>query len=148
MQAFLSRRLRGRVRGPLMLLGLYIYIRVMGEKPTASTVNPRVGRGEGWVQTARGYSAVSLENNACRGLGLGSLSFLDLFCLRGRFPSVSWDFSTLSHNDPAAHQDHCERSRIRTRDLCHRSLVHYHISYELPHLLGSLSAHPKNWLSC
>ena len=28
------------------------------------------------------------------------------------------------HNDPAAHQDHCEICQIRTRDLCLRSLVH------------------------
>ena len=27
-------------------------------------------------------------------------------------------FSTLFHNDSAAHQDHCRRCRIRTRDLC------------------------------
>ena len=35
-------------------------------------------------------------------------------------------FSTLFHNDPSAHQDHCGRCRIRTRDLCPRSLVRYH----------------------
>ena len=30
-----------------------------------------------------------------------------------------------SHNDPAAHQDHSGRCRIRTRDLCPRSLARY-----------------------
>ena len=34
------------------------------------------------------------------------------FCLR-----VTLGFSTLFHNDPAAHQDQCGRCRIRTRDL-------------------------------
>ena len=32
----------------------------------------------------------------------------------------------IMHNDPAAHQDHCGRCCIRTRDLCPRSLVCYY----------------------
>ena len=44
------------------------------------------------------------------------------FCLRSWFPSLPLRFSTLLHNDPAAHQDHCGRCRIRTRDLCPRRL--------------------------
>ena len=42
-----------------------------------------------------------------------------LFCLR-----LQWDFTVLLDN-PAAHQDHCGRSLIRTRDLCPRSLLLY-----------------------
>ena len=34
-------------------------------------------------------------------------------------------FTVLQHNDPAAAQDHCGRWRIRTRDLCPKSLVRY-----------------------
>ena len=34
-------------------------------------------------------------------------------------------FSTLFHNDPAAHQDHRGKCRIRTRDFYPRSLVRY-----------------------
>ena len=48
---------------------------------------------------------------------LGFFFFKSFFCLRGRFLSLPWDF-LLYHNDPAAHQDHCGRCRIRTRDLC------------------------------
>ena len=32
---------------------------------------------------------------------------------------------TVLHNDPAAHQDHCGRCRIRTQDLCPKSLVSF-----------------------
>ena len=49
--------------------------------------------------------------------------FYIFFCLSGRFPSLPWVVYTLLHNDPAAHQDHCGRCRIRTRDLCPWSLV-------------------------
>ena len=48
---------------------------------------------------------------------------VSFFCLRGTLVSLFTLSFTLLHNDPAAHQDHCERSRIRTRDLCPRSLV-------------------------
>ena len=47
---------------------------------------------------------------------------IDIFCFRERFPSLPWDF-ILYQNDPAAHQDHCWRCRIRTRDLCPRMLT-------------------------
>ena len=50
------------------------------------------------------------------------------FCLRG--VGISWTFSTLRfstllHNDHAAHQDHYGRCRICTRDLCPWSLLRY-----------------------
>ena len=38
---------------------------------------------------------------------------------------------TVLHNDPAAPQDHCGRRRIRTRDFCPRSLVHYQLSHHI-----------------
>ena len=41
------------------------------------------------------------------------------------------DISTLLHNDPASHQDHCRRCRIRTRGHCPRRLV----SYQWAHLI-------------
>ena len=41
---------------------------------------------------------------------------------------------TVLHNDPAAPQDHCGRRRIRTRDLCPRSLVHYQLSHHISKL--------------
>ena len=34
-------------------------------------------------------------------------------------------YPEILHNDPAAHQDHCGRCLIRTRDLCSRSLARY-----------------------
>ena len=37
-------------------------------------------------------------------------------CLRGRFPSLPWDFLLYLHNDPAAQWDHCGRCWIRTRN--------------------------------
>ena len=40
-------------------------------------------------------------------------------------------FSTLFHNDPAAHQDHCGRCRIRTPNLCPRSLVRILLSWRI-----------------
>ena len=46
------------------------------------------------------------------------------FILRG-ICSSTLRFSTLLHHDHAAHQEHCGRCRIRTRDLCSRSLVRY-----------------------
>ena len=56
-------------------------------------------------------------------------------------------FSTLFHNDPAAHQDHCGRCRIRTRDICLRSLVRYQwvttSPNEPPHL--QMSHHISRW---
>ena len=51
--------------------------------------------------------------------------FKDLFLRHGWFPSLPWDFYII-HNAPAAQQDQCGRCRIRTRDLCKKSLVHYH----------------------
>ena len=62
-----------------------------------------------------------LVSSRCEQESLFSSSF---FCLRGRFPSLPWDF-LLYHNDPAARQDHCGRCRIRTQELCPRSLVLY-----------------------
>ena len=61
------------------------------------------------------------------------------FGLRWRFPPLPWDFTVL-HNDPAAHQDHCCRCRIRIRDHCPRSLARYQwvttsTTNEPPHLL-------------
>ena len=52
----------------------------------------------------------------------GIIIIFFFFCLRGGFPTLPWDFSTLLHNDPAAHQNNCGRCRIRTRDLCPKSL--------------------------
>ena len=74
--------------------------------------------------------------------------FIDIFFFvyiffgpRRRFPPLPWDFTVL-HNDPAVPQDHCGRLRIRTRDLCPRSLAHYQLSHHIsliepPHLLLS-----------
>ena len=56
--------------------------------------------------------------------------FLLIFSCLSRFPSLPWDFLHY-HNDPTAHQDHCGRCRIRTRDLCQRSMVRYQWA---PHL--------------
>ena len=52
------------------------------------------------------------------------LSYLFVFFLAwgGGLPHYSWAF-TVFHNDPAKPQDHCGRFRIRTRNLCLRSLV-------------------------
>ena len=46
---------------------------------------------------------------------------------------------TILHNDPAVPQDHCTRCRIRTRDLCPRSIARYQLSQHIspnepPHL--------------
>ena len=61
---------------------------------------------------------------------------------------LSWDFIVL-HNNPAARQDHYGRCRIRTRDLCLRSLARYQwattstelieliIVYEIKHWQGA-----------
>ena len=50
--------------------------------------------------------------------GFGGIIIIFLFfCLKGGFPTLPWDFSTLLHNDPAAHQNNCGRCRIRTRNL-------------------------------
>ena len=52
--------------------------------------------------------------------------FLNLFVrLMGQLSLSTLRSSDFFHNDPAAHQDHCDKCRIRTRDLCPRSLVHY-----------------------
>ena len=49
-----------------------------------------------------------------------SFTFLKIFfCLRGI------GFYIITQWSPAAHQDHCGRCRIRTRDICPRSLVRY-----------------------
>ena len=45
-----------------------------------------------------------------------------IFASGGGLPTLPWDFTVL-HNDPAAPQDHCGWCRIRTRDLCPRSMV-------------------------
>ena len=52
--------------------------------------------------------------------------FFYLFGLTVRFLSFNPElFYIITHYDPAAHQDHWGRCRIRTRDICHRSLVRY-----------------------
>ena len=52
--------------------------------------------------------------------------FVKVFFASGvGFPLYPELFATLWHNEPAAHQDHCGRCRIRTRDFWPRSLVHY-----------------------
>ena len=50
----------------------------------------------------------------------------------GGFPLYPQIYTVL-HNDPAAPQDHCGRCRIRTRDLCLRSMARYGTN-EPPHL--------------
>ena len=61
--------------------------------------------------------------------------FFFFLLLRGRcFPSLPREFSTFFHNDPAAHlQDHCGRCRIRTWDLCPRSLARSHWATTSPY---------------
>ena len=53
-------------------------------------------------------------------------------------PSILRLYSITHYNDPAGHQDCCGRCRIRTRDLCLRSLAHYQwattSTNEPPHL--------------
>ena len=63
-------------------------------------------------------------------LGLKRSSFIfSLFFLSHVYVSLSTlRFSTLFHNDPAAHQDHCRRCRIRTRDLCTDEPPHLYLS--------------------
>ena len=63
-----------------------------------------------------------------------------LFCLR-----LQWDFTVLLDN-PAAHQDHCGRCLIRTRDLCPRSLLIYQRVNKSPQFLQPLSS-PPNYFS-
>ena len=51
-----------------------------------------------------------------------SFSFIFYLFLPQRYVRVCFslypEFSNLLHNDPAAHQDHCGKCRIRTRNLC------------------------------
>ena len=59
--------------------------------------------------------------------------FLKIFFASG----LTLSFSTLLHIDPAAHQNHCGRCRIRNKDLCPGSLesalpTSYHISKTFP----------------
>ena len=51
------------------------------------------------------------------------LLFFVYFLAPGGGSPLYPEIFTLVHNDPAAHQDHCGRCRIQTRDLCARSLV-------------------------
>ena len=51
--------------------------------------------------------------------------FVYLFLPQWQVSLSTLRFITLFHNDPAAHQDHCGRYRIRIRNLCLRSLVRY-----------------------
>ena len=56
------------------------------------------------------------------------------------FASLPWDYPHY-HYDPAAHQDHCGRCRIRckTQDLCPRSLVRYQWATTSPWAITSIT---------
>ena len=72
-----------------------------------------------------------------------SIVFFVLFFSSGICPEIS----TL-HNDPAAHQDHCVRCRIWTRNLCPQKsgglLMSHHIS-EMSHHISKMSHHISQW---
>ena len=49
------------------------------------------------------------------------------------------------HNDPAAHQDHCGRCRIRTRELCPSRLVRYYWAITSPKMSLTSSKTSPQW---
>ena len=56
----------------------------------------------------------------------GKLFLNILFLPQGKEPQSILSLCIITvHNDPAAHHNHCGRCRIRSRDLCPRSLVRY-----------------------
>ena len=56
------------------------------------------------------------------------------FALKGRFPAVHRDFSTLLHNDPAAHLDYrAWRCRIETQALYFQVWCTYQWATTSPH---------------
>ena len=59
------------------------------------------------------------------------LCFFWSFFVSGVGFSLTLRFTTLFHNDPAAHQDHCGRCRIRTPNLCPRSQVRILLSWRI-----------------
>ena len=76
-----------------------------------------------WLYSSHDVTDLYVQSCTALNLYVHVYFFISFFCFRGRFPSLPWDFFYIIHNDPAAHQDHCRRCRIPTRDLGLRSLV-------------------------
>ena len=66
---------------------------------------------------------IYLNNSTNKDSKIEEKNFKDLFLRQGSVSRSTLRFSTLFHNYPAAHQDHCGRCRNRTRDspLLHKS---------------------------
>ena len=87
-----------------------------------STASGQYRLSVGGKQQPRDFWSAVVENKGRISLDIKK----NLFCLMCRFPFLPWVFlNTLLHNDPAAHQDHCGRCRIRTKDQFPKSLVRY-----------------------
>ena len=89
--------------------------------PHLHNIQYDLGIGQPWlsiltnISTHRLYCTIH-HNDALP----ATLPYFSSSCLRGRFLTLRC--STVLHNDPAAHKDHCGICEIRTRDSAHRGL--------------------------